>query len=179
MDASSRAALSVALARLAGGDRSAQREVFDAAWPVLRSFCRRYLGDAPEAEDAAQKALIRLFEQAPHYDVERDALAWALELAMWECRTARRRRGRERAVVLSSEALAVADATESPFAAAERRDTEAALAAALSSLPEKDREVLADGMSAEAAGVQPATWRKRRERALSRLKLLWSARHDA
>jgi RNA polymerase sigma-70 factor, ECF subfamily len=81
--ATSQAALSLALARLARGDRSAQRAVFEAAWPLVRGFCRRMLRDVADSEDAAQRALIRLFEQASHYDLERDGLTWALEIALW------------------------------------------------------------------------------------------------
>lgn len=164
---------------MAGGDRSAQREVFDGAWPVLRGFCRKFLSDSPEADDAAQRALIRLFEQSAHYDVERDALAWALELAVWECRTVRRKRSREKTVEMSPSALGVPDFAESPHAAAERKDLEAALAGALEGMSASDRQVLADDVTAAEAGVNPATWRKRRERALFRLKLLWSARHES
>jgi RNA polymerase sigma factor (sigma-70 family) len=178
LDASSRAALCLALARMAGGDRSAQREVFEATWPVMRDFCRKFLSNDADADDAAQRALIRLFEQSAKYDVSRDALAWALELAVWECRTARRRRGRERAVDIEPLALTVADGAASPLAVAERRELEAALGAALEKLPARDRQVLADEMTATEAGVGAATWRKRRERALGRLRLLWSATHE-
>ncbi|MBK7865165.1 MAG: sigma-70 family RNA polymerase sigma factor [Archangiaceae bacterium] len=170
MDANGRASLCVALARLAGGDRSAQRPVFDALWPVLKAFCRRMVADPADAEDAAQKTVIRLFEQATDYEVERDALAWALELALWECRTTLRRRSRSHEGALSPAALGVADPAESPEASAARAELEQALAASLSTLSQVDRSALVDGLTG-------ATWRKRRERALTRLKLLWRSEH--
>lgn len=170
MDENGRASLRVALARLAGGDRSAQGPVFDAVWPVLRAFSRRMLGEAAEAEDCAQRAVIRLFEQASGYDVERDALAWALEIALWECRTVLKGRARSHTRGLSDEALKVADAGPNPAALAERHELEQALAMALEALPATDRQALVDGLTGP-------TWRKRRERALTRLKLLWRSQH--
>jgi RNA polymerase sigma-70 factor (ECF subfamily) len=170
VDANGRVKLNVALARLAGGDRSAQRAVFEAVWPVLKDLCRRIVADPADAEDAAQRAVIRLFEQASRYDVERDALAWALELAVWECRTTLRRRARSHHAALTPAALSVADGALSPEALAVGVELEAALGAALSSLPEVDRRALVDGLTG-------ATWRKRRERALSRLKTLWRTQH--
>jgi len=179
MNRSGRAALSVLLARMAGGDRSVQREVFDAVWPVMREFCRRYLGGPGDAEDAAQQAVIRMFEQAADYDVTRDGLAWALEISLWECRTLTRRRQRSREGALSAVALAVADGAPGPDAEAERRDLEAALGSALQDLSDDDRRALVGGLTGAEAGIAPATWRKRRERALSRLKLLWRTQHES
>ncbi|MBK7859743.1 MAG: sigma-70 family RNA polymerase sigma factor [Archangiaceae bacterium] len=164
-------ALSLALARLARGDRSAQRAVFDEAWPLVRGFCRRMLQASADGEDAAQRALIRLFEQASHYDVERDGLAWALEIALWECRTALRSRSRSKTEELSRAAYDVADAAPTAEAVVERRDVESALAEVLGALSAVERQALLDGLT----GV---TWRKRRQRALIRLKLLWSAQHE-
>lgn len=171
MNAPRHAALSLALARLARGDRSAQRAVFDEVWPLLRGFCRRMVRDAADAEDAAQRAVIRLFDQASGYDVERDGLAWALEIALWECRTLLKARSRSRTQELSRAAYDVVDAAPSAEAQLERREIEAALAEVLGEVSSVERQALLDGLTG-------ATWRKRRQRALSRLKLLWSSQHE-
>lgn len=168
---STHSTFSLALAQLARGDRSAQRRVFDEGWPLLRGFCRRMLRDASEAEDAAQRALIRLFEQASQYDVDRDGLAWALEIALWECRTVLRRRGRSRTEAMSAAAYDVSDGAPSAEAVFERKEVEAALAETLGTLSAVERRALLDGLTG-------TTWRKRRQRALSRLKLLWSTHHE-
>lgn len=168
---SSHAGFSVALARLAKGDRSAQRAVFDQAWPLLRGFCRRMLGEAGEAEDAAQRALIRVFEQASSYDTGRDGLAWALEIALWECRSQLRRRARAKTEALNSVAYAIIDGAPSADELFERREVEAAVAEILLTLSPIERQALLDGLTG-------ATWRKRRQRALSRLKLLWSTHQE-
>ena len=179
MDGNGRAALCVALARLAGGDRTAQRPVFEALWPVLRVFCQRMLNEPADAEDAAQRAVIRLFEQAEHYVTERDALAWALEIALWECRTTVRRRSRIRERAMSPEALRVAAAGLNPEEATLRSELEGALLVVVGALSEVDRQALADSLTGGQLGAAAATWRKRRERALSRLKLLWRSEYGS
>src|SRR5262245_10358160 len=83
------------MARLADGDRCAFPKVFTILWPVLRSLTARHL-PAADAEDAAQEALLRLFRRAAEFDARRSALAWALGIARWEIRTARKRRARRR-----------------------------------------------------------------------------------
>jgi len=171
MDRTEKAELSLALARLARGDRSAQRAVFELAWPLVLGFCRRLLIDPGDSEDAAQRAVIRMFEQASQYDVDRDGLTWALEIALWECRTVLRKRGRSRAEQLSAAALEVADGSLPADSVIERKEIDAALTEVLGAVSELDRQALLDGLS----GV---TWRKRRQRALSRLKLLWSTRYE-
>src|SRR2546425_10904070 len=90
-----RAELRRLMARLADGDRAAFGPAFALLWPRLRAFAARYVAVA-DAEDAAQAALLRVFSRASEYDPERDALAWALGIAAWECRTLRRKRERRR-----------------------------------------------------------------------------------
>jgi DNA-directed RNA polymerase specialized sigma24 family protein len=83
------------LMRLADGDRAAFDGVFAHLWPVVHSLAARYL-PAIDVEDAAQAALLRLFERASEFDPACDAVAWAIGLAMWEIRTVRRRWWRRR-----------------------------------------------------------------------------------
>src|SRR5439155_540588 len=86
-----RAELRRLMQRLADGDRGAFSPAFALLWPRLRAFAVRYVG-AADGEDAAQAALLRVFSRAGEYDADRDALAWALGIAAWECRTLRRQR---------------------------------------------------------------------------------------
>jgi RNA polymerase sigma-70 factor (ECF subfamily) len=83
------------LTRLADGDRQAFDPVYVAAWPLVSRFARRVLGDSPDAEDAAQMALIKVFERAHTYDPARPPQPWILGLTWHECRTVQRRRARE------------------------------------------------------------------------------------
>ena len=89
-----------ALRRLQEGDRSVAQTVFAALWPIVSSFCRGALGDA--SQDAAQETLMKVFQQAHQFRPRGDAVAWALEIATWECRTELRRRARELAAPLSN-----------------------------------------------------------------------------
>jgi len=90
-----RAALQRQLERLADGDRDAFHPVFVRLWPLLRGFAGRCL-PPPEAEDAAQEALLRVFARAAEFDRERDALSWVLGIAAYEIRSARQRTRRRR-----------------------------------------------------------------------------------
>jgi RNA polymerase sigma-70 factor (ECF subfamily) len=75
------------LARLADGDRAAFRPVFELAWPRVQKLAARLLPRAADAEDAAQLALVKVFERATEYDRTRDALAWIVAIAELERQT--------------------------------------------------------------------------------------------
>lgn len=188
IEQSERAELRRLMGRLADGDRSAFRPVFALLWPRLRAFAARFIGGA-DGEDAAQAALLKVFSRASEYDRERDALAWALGIAAWECRTLRKRRERRReeyvlAPEAASAAAAAAFATGSalddptPEQAAIDRDLRAAAEAVLGELRPIDVETILAIASGQRA-VQGATFRKRVERALARFRLAWRARHGS
>ena len=162
---------------LAAGDRQAFHPVFVSLWPLLKAFTSRHLPPA-DAEDAAQQALVNVMSRATEYDPERDALPWALGIAAYEIRTARRKRQRrreERAV--AEELVGRAAAGASPEDLALARDLESALEEALRDLPESDRETLLLHARGERPDVAGATFRKRVERALSRLRGAWRQKH--
>ena len=166
------------LVRLADGDRSAFDPLFAEAWPLVRDLCRRALGDAVDADDAAQEAMIRVLSRAPEFDATRDATTWILAIAGWECRTVRRRRARRR-----DEPASVDDhvgLAESPDAIAERRALLDAAARVLGELSPRDAETLTAAWSDDPdarASIPPATFRKRLERALARFRAAWRSRH--
>lgn len=171
MDASARARLNEAMARLADGDRDAFAVVFAALRPIVTSFARRYVGE-PDADDAAQQALVRLFERAATYESGRDVVSWALAICAWECRTLRTRRGRRRESDLA-DAPAVATDTD-PEVQTIARELEQAAEDVLGTLSPTDRETLRATFADERDnGVPSATFRKRRERAMTRLREAW------
>ena len=164
------------LAQLADGDRDAFHPVFVRLWPLLRGFAARCL-PAGEAEDAAQEALLRVFARAAEFDRRRDALSWVLGIAAYEIRSARRRRLRRREH--PSEGFAArADPGRSPEANAVASDLERALAAALATLSPGDAETLLAYARGERPDLPAATFRKRVERALARLRGAWRLTHD-
>jgi RNA polymerase sigma-70 factor (ECF subfamily) len=166
------------LVRLADGDRSAFDPLFAEAWPLVRDLCRRALGDAVDADDAAQEAMIRVLSRAPEFDATRDATTWILAIAGWECRTVRRRRARRRDAPAAVDDHAALDAA--PDAIAERRALLDAAARVLGELSPVDAETLAAAWCDDASArgdLAPATFRKRLERALVRFRAAWRSRH--
>ena len=176
MDAGGRAALQRDLTALARGDRAAFDPVFLGLWPLLRGFAGRCL-PAGDAEDAAQEALLRVFSRASEFDPRRDALSWVLGIAAWQIRTSRtrtRRRREEPGGVLPERAAS----TPSPEAQAMAREAQDALERALAELSPPDAATLLAYARGERPDLPGATFRKRVERALARLRERWRVNHD-
>jgi len=162
------------MARLADGDRSAFPTVFETLWPLLAVFARRLSGNAADAEDAAQHALLTVFEYAHRYDPTQDVAAWALAITANECHAVRRKR---RTVPLDGESRRVASSTPSPEAATIDRDLMAAATEALGSLRREDAATLAAAWRGERPPIPPTAFRKRVQRATERLRAAWRSRH--
>ena len=187
MEPGERAELRRLMGRLAEGDRAAFGPAFVLLWPQLRAFAVRFAGEA-DGEDAAQAALLKVFAQASAYDRERDPVPWALGIAAWECRTLRRARARRREVCLATPAEAAspapgvsmnaASSPPSPEEATIERDLLAAAEAVLGTLRPLDIETI-QSIATGRKSAQGATFRKRVERALSRFRLAWRARHGS
>jgi len=163
------------LARLADGDRDAFHPVFVELRPILQRFAGRHL--RPEdAEEVAQEALVKVFAHAARFDRDRDALSWALGIAAFEIRTARKRRERHREDALEATSSAEAstnppDPSPNPEQAAIARSLDEAMDDALRGLPPLDAETLrAYARDERPPGVAPTTFRKRVERGLARLR---------
>ncbi len=171
MDAATRLHLTQLMTRLADGDRSVFDAVYAGLWPVVSAFCSKTLARA-DAEDAAQQALLKVFDQAANFEPDRDALTWALSIAVWEVRTIRKRQQRSKTSAL--EDMEFADVTDSPETLTVERQITGAALHALGQLSAADQETLLATFIDEApAGVAGATFRKRRERAVVRLKDAW------
>lgn len=170
MTPAERKTLSSSMARLADGDRTAFTEVFARLWPELRRFAGSWLRDDVEADDVAQRALLSIMGRAHEYEPDRDALSWAIGIAAWECRTSRRRHGRRREEPL----LEHASAEPSPEQATIDGELERAVLEVVGTLSPLDRAALGFG---PAEAVSPPTARKRRQRALMRLRGAWSRIH--
>lgn len=159
--------LDVLMARLAEGDRSAFTPVFEHLWPPTLRLCTSILKNEADAADAAQQALEKILVRASDYDPGRPAMPWALAIASWECRTILRKRTRRREAPESAAPERASPGTDETYV--QHQLVEAALAA-LGSLSSVDQETLVATFWEEAASVAGATLRKRRERALTRLR---------
>ena len=158
------------MARLSEGDRSAFPGVFRELWPKVRALSLSLLRNADDAEDAAQQAMEKILTRAADYDPSRPAISWALAVAAWECRTLGRRRQRRREVG-EEEVVdlpgANDDSAENEFIQGELHR---AAREALGQLSEADRAALVAAYWDEARSGA-ATARKRRQRAIERLRI--------
>ncbi|WP_342374792.1 sigma-70 family RNA polymerase sigma factor [Myxococcus stipitatus] len=159
--------LDALMARLADGDRGAFTRVFELLWEPIQTLCRNLLKNEADAADAGQDAMHKILERASDFDRTRPAMPWALAIAGWECRTLARRRERRREEDEASIPSQAGPHAEEVFL---QRDLTAAAMAALGELSDVDREVLVATFWDEAASVSGPTLRKRRERALDRLR---------
>jgi RNA polymerase sigma-70 factor, ECF subfamily len=169
-----RAELQRLMTAAADGERAAVEPLFSALWPACLRYATRLLGDSAVAEDVVQDALVALFGQLARFDRDRDALAWAFAIVTWQCRTARRRRDRRREVNTIN-----IDSDVNTVNIAERELVRHALAE-LDGLAPRDRDVIAAVIFDDdelRATLAPATFRKRLERALARLRTAWRSRH--
>lgn len=163
------------MVRLADGDRTAFDPLYRALWPIVRRFASRVLAGSPDAEDAAQGALVKVFARASEFDPERSALAWVLGVTAYECRTLRKRRARRREHALTG--VAPPDPGAGPEASAIARDLEQAMLEVLGALRPADLETLRAVLDGERPPLPQPTFRKRVERAFARLRAAWSSRH--
>ena len=112
----------------------------------------------------------KILERASDYDRKRPAMPWALAIAGWECRTLARKRLRRRETGEEGAAALPEGSAEEDIV---QRNLIAAALTALGELSEADRETLVATFWDEAASVSGATLRKRRERAVDRLRNTW------
>jgi RNA polymerase sigma-70 factor (ECF subfamily) len=155
----------------ADGDRRAVEPLFQMLWPVSVDYATKLVGDRALAEDCVQEALVKLFAQVDRFDRERDGIAWAFALVTWQARTLRKQRERRR-----EDDVAANPSYEMGADPIFR----AAIDEVLISLPARDRDVIIASIVDDDSlrdTPAPATFRKRLERALSRLRLSWRSRH--
>jgi RNA polymerase sigma factor (sigma-70 family) len=134
-DAASEETDETLMRRYAGGDRAAARVLTLRYAPRVLALARRMLGDAAEAEDVAQEAMLRLWRVAPDWWAGEAAPAtWLYRVTGNLCIDRLRRR---RPMV--AEAPETADPAPSVEAGLIAGDRARALEAALAALPERQR----------------------------------------
>jgi RNA polymerase sigma-70 factor (ECF subfamily) len=76
------------------GDQTAFSRLVGAYQRPVYNLCYRMLGNAPEAEDAAQETFVRMYTKLHTYQPERKLSSWVLSIASHYCiDRLRRRRG--------------------------------------------------------------------------------------
>ncbi len=127
------------LARSAGGDRQA----FDvlAGRHLERTFriALRIVGSAAEAQDVAQEAMVRVWENAAHFEPARARFStWCYRIIVNLALSQQRRP----ATLALDVALDVADPADDAETRIATRETQASVAAALDAMPARQRAAL-------------------------------------
>jgi len=161
------------MVRLSDGDRAAFDVLLDELWPVILSFAQRGVGAGADAEDVAQEVFFRICARIADFDRDRDGLSWAFGIASHEVLTHRRRLQRRREVHDDASLAAKVDVAATQEDLIVRQEVRAALEQAIGALTDDDRRALGLIPSVEADRVPGATLRKRKQRALDRLRDLW------
>lgn len=171
------------LARVAARDGAAFRQLVEAHAPVLHRVAWRMTGDRHEAEDIAQEAMLRLWDQAPRWADGRQSLTAWLRRVTINLAIDRLRRGQR---ITGSEVPDRAD--DAPLAdVALEADQQAARARALiAALPDNQRaaivltyyEELSNAESAAALDMQVKAFESLLLRARAALKAAFAAAGD-
>jgi RNA polymerase sigma factor (sigma-70 family) len=167
-----RLAIHEAMIRLAQGDRGAFSAVFGGLWTPLLQFMQRALQGHPDIEDLAQQTLLKIFSRISDFDTTRDGVSWAFGIATYEVRTWRRTIQRRRETSIAQYDVALESQT--PEDAVIVKDLQEALVSVLGRLSPAEQDALLGDDA--PIGISAAAKRKRRQRALHRLRTIWGVR---
>ncbi|MGE0325820.1 MAG: RNA polymerase sigma factor [Polyangiaceae bacterium] len=170
-----RTLIHAAMVRLADGDRSAFDVLLDELWPVILSFAERGVGRGADAEDIAQEVFYKVCARISDFDTSRDGLAWVFGITSYEILTHRRRVQRRREVYDEGSLDFQVDQSGSQEDRLLSAEMAHAFQAAVGCLTEQDRVSLGLDLAGFGGEGAPsgATQRKRKQRALERLRGLW------
>ena len=135
------------MARVARGDEPAYRTLTRRHLPAMVGLARRILGNAADAEDVAQEAMLRVWTHAPRWQPLAAFRTWLTRVVVNLCLDRKRRRPW---VVLEA-AGEIVDPTPGVTELAEQSERERLLAAAIADLPARQRAAImltySEGMS--------------------------------
>lgn len=128
------------LARIARGDQRAARLLLDRRLGAVKAVAQRMLGDAAEAEDVAQDAMMRAWKAAPTWQSQGGAAfaTWLHRVTLNLCYD----RLRKRREVATDAPPEQRDESPTGFDAAHARDIQALMRIALDALPPRQRAAL-------------------------------------
>jgi RNA polymerase sigma-70 factor, ECF subfamily len=162
-----------------GGDVRAYGELVDRYREIAFRTAYLIARNGADAEDAAQDAFVKAYYALDRFRSADPFRPWILRIVSNEARNRRRSAGRrERLALRVVERRGPGDAAPSPDAAAIAEETRRTLLAALESLPERDRDVIAcryllelsEAETATTLGIRPGTVKSRLSRGLTRLR---------
>jgi RNA polymerase sigma-70 factor, ECF subfamily len=165
--------------RARSGDEDAYEELVRAHQGIAFRIAYLVVGDAAEAEDAAQEGFVKAHRALGRFRSGAPFRPWLLQIVANEARNRRRSAGRRAALALRAAAEGssggAAPSPEGSLLAGEERER---LLAAVNALGEGERLVigcryfleLSEEETAAALGVRPGTVKSRTSRALARLR---------
>jgi RNA polymerase sigma-70 factor (ECF subfamily) len=169
------------------GDQRAYGELVQAYQGIAFRIAYLLVGEAGEAEDAAQEGFVKAFRALPRFRPGAPFRPWVLQIVANEARNRRRSAGRRTALVLRTAADAPSgEAAPSPEAALMRSEELRTLLARVNELREEDRLViscryfleLSETETAEMLGWRRGTVKSRLSRALERLRVQMTEEAD-
>lgn len=136
---------SMLIEQVRSGDQRAYSQVVEQYQKPVYHLCLRMLGDAGDAEDAAQETFLRVYLQLATYDAARPFKTWLMAIASHYC-IDRLRRRRARLLSLDDEplvqVLGLRCAAPLPDEAALCGEQASRMQRALTQLPSATREVV-------------------------------------
>jgi RNA polymerase sigma-70 factor (ECF subfamily) len=126
------------MARIARGDERAFRMLARRHLPAMLGLARRILGNAAEAEDVAQEAMLRVWTQAPRWQPLAALRTWLTRVVVNLCLD----RKRKAAWVELEAAGEIVDTAPLAGEAAEATERERRLDAAIANLPARQRAAI-------------------------------------
>ena len=145
------------MARVAKGDEAAYRHLSRRHVPAMLGLARRILGNAADAEDVAQEAMLRVWTHAPNWQPLAAFRTWLTRIVVNLCLD----RKRKAQWVDLDAAGEIPDPSPDAGEAAERNERDRLVDAAIGKLPDRQRTAIVltygEGMSnaevAEAMGT--------------------------
>lgn len=146
------------MARVARGDEPAYRQLTRRHLPAMLGLARRILGNAADAEDVAQEAMLRVWTHAPRWQPLAAFRTWLTRVVVNLCLD-RKRRAQWVEVDAAGD---IVDPAPTASEAAEHSERERLLARAIAELPARQRTAIvltySEGMSnAQVAEILDTT----------------------
>lgn len=126
------------MAKVARGDQPAYRTLTRRHLPAMLGLARRILGNAADAEDVAQEAMLRVWTHAPRWQPLAAFRTWLTRVVVNLCLDRKRRRP----WVALETAGEIVDPTPGATEKAEQSECERQLAAAIAELPARQRTAI-------------------------------------
>lgn len=130
------------LRRALQGDDAAFTELVEMYQNPVYNLCYRMLGNAQEAEDAAQESFWRAYKNISRYDPDRSFATWLLSIAAHYCIDQQRRRKFQMIDLDEMIEIGVEDPSPNPVIVSIRNEMSASIQNHLNQLADSDRAVL-------------------------------------